>query len=180
MPVPRINDYQLYWQEVVTPDYQDFLRHDDSLRDAFHCAISLFHMHDWLYQANAASINQTFTYLDSNRNVQSVHNAQTFANAVADLCTDFELIRGIANSAKHLELTPRPNAPPPRNPAAPTHAANSYFSVSYVFQILGYPIHTAGRVMLQGPGGQDRPVADVAGAVYQFWPRLCQAHGWPL
>ena len=39
-PVPRIDDYKVYWREVVTPDYYDFLRQDDNLRGAFHCAIS--------------------------------------------------------------------------------------------------------------------------------------------
>jgi hypothetical protein len=180
MTSPRIDNYQIYWQDVVAPDYQDFLRRDDDLRSAFHCAISLFHMHDWLYRANPAQINQTFTYRDRNGNSQLVHDPRTFANAVADLCADFELIRGIANSVKHLELTPRPNAPAPRNPATPTHAANTYFSIASVHRFLGFTLRTAGQVMLQGPGGQDRPVTDVARTVYQFWPGLCQANGWAL
>jgi hypothetical protein len=174
-PVPRIDDYRVYWQEVVTPDYHDFLRQDDNLRGAFHCAISLFHMADWLYHGNSAIIDQKFTYHDRVGQTQPVRDEKTFANAIADLCSDFELIRGIANSAKHLEL--RASAAPPRHPGAPTHAANSYFSIASISLFFG---RQYGRVMLQGPAGQDRPVADLANSVYQFWQRLCQANGWPL
>jgi hypothetical protein len=42
--VTRIDDYQSYWRNIATPDYNHFLRNDDDLRSAFHCAISLFHI----------------------------------------------------------------------------------------------------------------------------------------
>ena len=174
-PVHRIDDYKVYWRELVTPDYHDFLRQDDNLSSAFHCAISLFHMADWLYHGNSANIDQKFTYRDRNGRAQPVRDERTFANAVADLCPDFELIRGIANSAKHLEL--RANATSLRHPGAPTHAANAYFSVASISLFFG---RQRGRVMLQGPAGQDRAVANLAMSVYQFWQALCQVNGWPL
>jgi hypothetical protein len=50
----KIDDYRKYWKEIVTPDYDDFFADLDNLRKAFHCAISLFHMADWLYCDNKA------------------------------------------------------------------------------------------------------------------------------
>jgi hypothetical protein len=161
--VTRIDDYQSYWRNIATPDYNHFLRNDDDLRSAFHCAISLFHMHDWVYRAHRTQIEATFTYLDQHKRPQIVRDASNFANSISDAYSDFELIRGVANSAKHLELSPRrtKRSPPPRNPAAPTHAANSYFSLSTV-TIFGYQLWETGEIMLQMPSGLDRPLSGIA------------------
>jgi hypothetical protein len=62
----KIDDYKKYWNEIVTPDYNDFLAELDNLRKAFHCANSLFHMADWLYWGNKDYIEVNFTWIDSN------------------------------------------------------------------------------------------------------------------
>src|SRR5205823_9417063 len=73
-------------------------------------------------------------------------DGKTFANALGELHPDFDLIRGIANSAKHLVLTnPRPH------PAAPSHAANTRVQ-STGFGQGGYGMRPYGgtpRVMLK-------------------------------
>ena len=93
-------------------------QHD--LRLAFHCAVSLFHMSDWVYEAEKATVDASFTFIDKNGVTQPVRNSKQFANALRDLEPDFELIRQIANSAKHLKLS---RSSP--HPGAPTHAANT-------------------------------------------------------
>jgi hypothetical protein len=178
----RISDYQTYWNDILRPDYHDFLRNDGDLRSAFHCAVSLFHMHDWIYRSYRPEINSTVTFLDQHGNAQPVSDASTFANSISDTYPHFELVRGVANSVKHLELTPRRTrgAPtPPRNPAAPTHASNTYFSSSNLV-VFGYTIWKSGEILLQMPGGADRPLSDIAESVYLMWPTFCLSKGWPL
>jgi hypothetical protein len=102
------------------PDCNDFSAAIDDLRPAFHCAISLFHLSDWVYVVHRTYINANFTYRDKNGFVQPVTDEKTFANALGQLHRDFDLIHGIANSAKHLALkSPRPH------PAAASNAANT-------------------------------------------------------
>jgi hypothetical protein len=173
----RIDNYRHYWSEIVTLDYLDFIKHDDDLRRAFHCATTLFHMHEWLYAAEEVTIRSRFRFNDKEGKSQPVGDAKAFANSIADTYPDFELIRGIANSAKHFELKPRRNATPPRHPAMPSHAANTYFSLST--SALG-PFFRTGEIMLQMPGGVDRSVVDLAISVWKFWPLFCSNNGWPL
>jgi len=116
--VASITDCRSFWREIVVPDYNDFTANIDDLRRAFHCAISLFHLSDWVYVAHKAHIDANFTFRE--RHGVARPDERTFANALGDLHPDFDLIRGIANSAKHLVLT---NRRP--HPAAPSHAANT-------------------------------------------------------
>jgi hypothetical protein len=102
--IARVQDYQVFWRQIVEPDYKDFMAKIDDLRRAFHCAITLFHMSDWIYVSQKTYINANFTFKDKNGISRPVTCEKKFANAVGDLHPDFDLIRGIANSAKHLVL----------------------------------------------------------------------------
>src|SRR5690349_21088839 len=109
-----------YWSEMVEPDYRDCLAKPDDLRAAFHAAISLFHMHDWVWRTHEASVRGSFTFTDRVGVTASVHDAASFANALEQQCPDFGRVRGIANAAKHLEIQ---DVRPVAN--APSHAANT-------------------------------------------------------
>lgn len=173
----KVDDYKKFWSKVVLPDFTDFQSEPDNIRRAFHLANSLFHMADWLYWPNKAYIDATFTYRDKNGAAQRVQDEKTFANAVRDFHPDFELIRGIANSAKHLQLNNRG-----RHPASPSHAANT------VVQATGYgeggfgsgPYSGTERVMLEGPNNQDLEFSDLAESVKTMWETLCRIHNFPL
>jgi hypothetical protein len=175
--VASVTDCRSFWREIVVPDYNDFGAAIDDLRRAFHCAISLFHLSDWVYVAHKAYINANFTYRDKNGVVQPVTDEKTFANALGQLHPDFDLVHGIANSAKHLALkNPRPH------PAAPSNAANTRVQ-STGFGEGGYgagPYGGAPRVMLEGPGGQDREFSDLATSMLDMWRGLSQQHNWHL
>jgi hypothetical protein len=175
--VASVTDCRPFWREIVMPDYNDFAAKVDDLRRAFHCAISLFHLSDWVYVAHKAYIDANFTFRDKNGVVRPVTDEKTFANALGDLHPDFDLIRGIANSAKHLVLT---NRRP--HPAAPSHAANTRVQ-NTGFGQGGYgrgPYGGTPRVMLEGPGGQDREFSDLATSTFDMWKRLSQQHNWQL
>jgi hypothetical protein len=52
--VASVSDCRSFWREIVGADYNDSVAHIDDLRRAFHCAISLFHLSDWVYVAHKA------------------------------------------------------------------------------------------------------------------------------
>jgi hypothetical protein len=41
-----------FWYGIVVPDYQDALAEPSNLRRAWHCAISLVHMADWVFHTH--------------------------------------------------------------------------------------------------------------------------------
>jgi hypothetical protein len=175
--IAGVTDCRSFWREIVVPDYNDFNAAIDNIRRAFHCAISLFHLCDWVYHVHRPYIDANFSYRDRNGVVRPVTDEKTFANALGDLHPDFDLIRGIANSAKHLVLT---NRRP--HPASPSHAANTRVQ-STGFGEGGYGMGPYGgtpRVMLEGPGGQDREFTDLAKSTFEMWQRLSQQHNWQL
>lgn len=55
--VDRIDDYKKFWNDILLPDHQDFMQEVDNVRKAFHLAISLFQMADWLYCGHSVFIN---------------------------------------------------------------------------------------------------------------------------
>jgi hypothetical protein len=175
--VASITDCRSFWRDIVVPDYNDFAAEIDDLRRAFHCAISLFHLSDWVYVAYKTYINANVTFHDKNGIARPVTDEKTFANALGELHPDFDLIRGIANSAKHLVLTnPRPH------PAAPNHVAKTRVQ-STGFGEGGYgmgPYGGAPRVMVEGPGGRDREFSNLATSTSEMWKRLSHQHNWQL
>lgn len=164
---------------MVYPDLIDFRDSIDDLRRAFHLSISLFHMGDWVYWNNEPYIKSNFTFQDKNGASQNVNDEKTFANALRDINPNFELIRGIANSAKHLQIK---NPTKVHHTHAPSHAANT------VVQSTGYgqgdygqgPYGGTPRVMLEGPSGSDMEFLCLAETVYQMWIDLAQEHCWEL
>ena len=118
--IANVTDCRSFWREIVVPDYNDFNAAIDNIRRAFHCAISLFHLCDRVYHAHKPYIGANFVYRDRKMAVSGLHRRKTFANALGDLHPDFDLIRGSANSAKHLVLTK--SGP---HPGSPSHAANT-------------------------------------------------------
>ena len=172
----RIDHYTTFWSDMVVPDFKEFMQEQHDLRRAFHSALSLFHMSDWVYGAEKAT-SAHFSFIDKNGRPQPVRDSKQFANALADLEPDFELIRQIANSAKHLKLSHSS-----RHPWAPTHAANTH-SGGTGFGEGGYGVDPYGgspRVMLAGPLGADREFSSIAETVQKMWLSQAKAHGWSL
>jgi hypothetical protein len=174
-----IADPQDYWDEIVIEDYNAFMSEQDSFRHAFHCAVSLFHMHDWVYVTHKGAIDVMFQFTDRKHNVtKPVQDEVQFANALGDMHPDFELIRQVATTAKHLART-KSQSP---HPSAPTHAANTgvqniggYFSPSYFSpRYFGSYFGNRRRVMIE----PNIDFADKATSVFQMWVSLKQKHSW--
>ena len=172
----KIDDCKKYWNELVEPDYQEFQANQGDVRKAFHCAISLFHMADWVYKEKGLnywkSVGLHFT--DRTGAAIAVHDHKSFANALATIDPNFELVRNIANSAKHFSLSK-----PGSHPSSPSHAANTYSSPAVFSPSVFSPavFDTTAKVMLEGPGGRDLLFLNLAKSVHETFEKFCANHG---
>jgi hypothetical protein len=156
--VGSVTDCRSFWREIVVPDYNDFGAAIDDLQHAFDCATSLFHPSDWLCVEHKAHIDANFTYRDKNGAVQRVTDEKTFANALGQLHPDFDLIHGIANSAKHLALKILDHILAHRA----TPRTRAYKAPAMEKRLWCWPYGGAPRVMLEDPGRQEREFSDLA------------------
>lgn len=152
------------------------------LRAAFHAAIGLFHVHDWVWATHSDAIRALFTYKDRNDREHAVSSAETFANALEQQYPDFGRIRSIANAVKHLELRdvrPVDNAARHATDTAvhvPGAGLGGYNVGNYGYGTSGLSYAGYPRVMLTG--SSDMEFFKVAEAVRQMWIDLRGMHAW--
>jgi hypothetical protein len=176
--VPSVDIYSEFRTEIVEADFREFMAAKGSLRKAWHCAGSLFHLHDWVYAAHKAAIDAKYTYVDDHGQTKPVSKSEHFANALGQAHNDFQLVRGIANASKHFALR-TPPAGRQNPPGMPSHAANTYV-VGVGFQPRGFQknaFQMQGNVMLQAQPN-DIAFADIAQSVLGMWDRLFAAEAW--
>jgi len=171
----KIDTYVLYKSDILEPDLNDFLNDRRDLRKAWHSAISLFHLSDWIFTTNKDKIVGNYTYRQDSGLVKAVSKTEHFANYIGQRFPDFQIIRGVAHSSKHLRL----RAPPVgrNNPSGmPSDAANSFvpdgsFSTGFsgAFDI--------GEVMIEA---DPTPIAfaALAKSVLKMWNDIIPAEGW--
>jgi len=152
-----------FWQKIVVPDCNDYSAKPSDLRLALHTAISLFHLHDWVFVSHESQVRNQFNFRDKNNSVQPVSDAKTFANSLEQAHGDFGLIRSVANAAKHLGLSDRRPVLGAANNAANTYSTSTGGG--------------AARVVLEGPNG-DLEFMDIAQSVFKMWEKLDHLHGW--
>jgi hypothetical protein len=175
--VERIDTYTEFKRSIVEPDFRDFMADRGDLRKAWHCAGSLFHLHDWVYAAHKASIDAKYKFVDDNGQTQRVSCASHFANSLGQKYPNFQLMRGIANASKHFVLHPVP-AGRVNPPGMPSHAANVYVS-GIAFQRDAFQTHAfqTGDVKLQTDTG-DVEFAVLAQSVLDMWNQVFNDEGW--
>ena len=94
----KIDTFLLFKSEVVEKDLCDFLADKKDLRKAFHIAVSLFHLADWVYVAKQSDIRKRYTLKDEKKQKE-----KAFYDALGEEHPEFQSIRDIANAVKHLE-----------------------------------------------------------------------------
>lgn len=171
--MPNVTNYTEFRRFVVEPDLQDFMTNRDDVRKAWHCAGSLFHLADWVYGAHKTGIDTRFSFVNDQGVTRQVSRIEEFATALGQAYADFQLIRGIANSAKHFVLRPVPSGRV-NPPGMPTHAANTYVSDG-AFSTAFSNAFPVAEVRLQGP---DIAFAGLAQSVSDMWDRLFTSEGW--
>ena len=127
MWMQSITTYTEFKQAVVEPDFRDFMSDQSNLRKAWHSAGSLFHLADWVYVAHKPTINSKYKFVDDIGRTKFVSSSIEFANSLGQIHPEFQLIRGIANAAKHCELK---SVPPGRKnlPGMARLASDTYVS----------------------------------------------------
>ena len=152
-----------FWDQVVRLDYQDFARAMTDLRCATHAALSLFHLHDWLYVQFESDKSRMF---DCSSKERLVEHLLSYEHA------DFGLIKDVANAHKHFKL----------DRGQPKIARASQVSVRGTGWGEGRfgegPWGGTPTVVVDLGNGQIRHFSAVARNVYEMWGRLFQAHGW--
>ena len=161
-----------FWKGMVLPDSGEYQADPGDLRKALHLAISLFHMHDWVFNFHEQVIMQSFTFVDRSGNTDVVDKSSKFANYLGVNYPDFELIRGIANAAKHLQLT---SWSP--NPDTPTHSAN-LTSQSLGGSSYGIGPYGGGPQIMLKTDNADQHFSQIAKNVETMWTSLNSTHCW--
>jgi hypothetical protein len=168
----KIDTYNDFKISVVEADFREFMADKTSLRKAWQCAGSLFHLHEWVYKAHKTSIDANYTFVDDLGVVQQVSRPEYFANSLGQAYPNFQLIRGIANASKHFALR---TVPPGRQdpPGMPSSAANTYV-IGVGFQPGAFQ---GGNVMLQA-NPDDIEFSGLAQSVLDMWNGFFRDRGW--
>jgi hypothetical protein len=173
----KIDTYLKFKALVVDVDFNDFIGDKGNLRKAWHCAGSLFHLHDWVYQTHKSTIDSKYKFVDDQGRSKPVSRVEHFANALGQTFKEFQLIRGIANSSKHFVLKPAPSGRV-NPPGMPSHAANTYV-VGMAFDPGSFQTDAfqTGDVKLQA-SPEDIEFAVLAKSVLDMWERLFTTESW--
>ena len=78
----RIDTYSEFKRSVVEPDFREFMANKADLRKAWHCAGSLFHLHDWVYAAHKASIDSKYKFVGDDGERKPIACAAHFATSL--------------------------------------------------------------------------------------------------
>ena len=102
MPI-KIDDHKKFWDEVVRPDYDEYMADVGNIRRAWHCATSLFHIADWVYHNNKTYIDANVTYTDKQGGTRRVRDERrSRMQSVAGA--------GVRVDPRHSELGEAPHA----------------------------------------------------------------------
>jgi hypothetical protein len=167
-----------FWNAVVVPDLMDSQEKPDDLRLAYHCAFSLFHLHDWVFCTYRDPVCSSFKFVQQDKKSKTVESARQFASALEQEYPNFALIRGIANAGKHLSL----NGPRPHPDITITNAAQ------IGTRALGWgeggfgvgPYGGSPQVITEAESGP-RQFSSISRSVYEMWQRLnAMQRWWPV
>ncbi|MBN9532650.1 MAG: hypothetical protein J0H10_04760 [Alphaproteobacteria bacterium] len=154
----KITNAREYFDEIAFPDFGEANANPASLRYAFHCASSLYHLHEFVFAEHKSALN--------------FKKARDFDRELCEKSGDFKLIRDIANTAKHMELD--------RDPQRITHIANTAVqSTSYGEGNYGAgPWGGGQRVRIHvGPNSYEE-FSHVATKVMSMWQSMFAENGW--
>ncbi len=155
----KITTAKEYLEDIVEEDFADLMRNPASLRIAFHSAFSLYHLHEFVFADHGAEL--------------SFGTARAFDKALCAQSPNFQLIRDIANTAKHMSLT--------RDPQKIAHISNVGVEVTGMFGEAPFGTVPFGgsslvRVFVPSAGRQDFQM--IASSVLRMWRDLFSKNGW--
>ena len=61
MPDPtKISTARQFWDQVVQPDHAEFRADTADRRKAMHCALTLYHLYEWVFEEHKADSEKVF------------------------------------------------------------------------------------------------------------------------
>lgn len=161
----HISSAQDFWEIVVKRDYEEFRGAATDLRKAFHVAISLHHVCDWVLadycQRDPEKIFGKNRLVDLQKHI------------IENECRDYWLIRDIGNASKHFRLT-RPADPPV---AVHSSSATTVQASGFGMGPFGAGTWGGRRIIVDTDSGP-RLFSEIAEKVYEMWDRLFREKGW--
>ena len=156
-----------FWVTHAYPDYQDYMADQGDERKAMHSALSAFHMADYVW---------TYHHPRSPGKVFDTKNAGDYGGHLAThCCSDFALLRDIAEAHKHMKLT-RPNTPPRRVTSSTSVRIENIPGVPLGSFVLGSSVLGGDAMMIDLDDGSQRVFGEVLGNVFAMWERLIEQH----
>jgi hypothetical protein len=153
----RLASAKDFFNEVVEPNYNDFMRSRSTFRAAFNVSVSLFHMADWVFEHSKASAERALgTTFQARPELWRLVESQVRRAAY---------IRDVANASKHVRLTHQPSS-------GLTRIANTYItSVSFQSNAFQNNAFQTGELRIDD-NNQAIVFDDCAKDVYDFWKGL--------
>jgi len=81
-----INTARDYFENILVPNYEDFLKSQLDVKEALTCSIILWHQKDWVWSSEEARLQSKFGIKDIN----------DFHNFIFSKCPDLKIIQELA------------------------------------------------------------------------------------
>lgn len=143
-----LNSAKQFWSEVVLPDYDQFTK-SPTARDAVHVALSIWHLHDWVFHEQPSSTKK-----------------KDFQNELISACPELGWIRDYAEAAKHrgLDRTVEVNKVEPDSQVESIHPISLGEFGSFSLTIRG-----TSPVTMILDNGISHQFSDVLSRVIDYW-----------
>jgi hypothetical protein len=162
-----LNSVPEYWSQLVAPDVAELLR-SPSPRGVFQAALSVWHLHDWVWHDRNPGKNSRGTEFE------------IFRNGLIASCPQLAWLRDIADASKHRGLGRLPEV----KAAEPRHVGGGFL---YLTGRVLPPGKGALKFFLVLSGDRVEEMESVLRAAVEFWRSELPAHGlsdpfvqWPV
>lgn len=110
-----LNNARDFFDEVTKPCYDDFFNSPSTFKNAFAMAMSLFNIHEWIFEFDRHRVQRKYKV--------NFSTAGEFWKNVESIVPEAKFIRDLSNASKHVRLRLKPST-------SMTHIANTQISVT--------------------------------------------------
>jgi hypothetical protein len=160
MTVLKLNNPRDFFEEITKPFFHDFFSQNSTFKNAFGLAMSLFNIHEWVFEFDKAKIETKYN--------QTFSGPGSFWKKVESLVPEAKYIRDLSNASKHVRLTIRPST-------SMTHIANTSISISG-WGNAGFDATRYGSqpTVTMADGTLDVSLDECAKKVFSYWETLIE------
>jgi len=157
MTLIKLSTPKDFFDEVVEPNYNQFMSEPSSFRTAINVAISLFSMHEWIFELSKPKVEKLL-----GKTFVKKHNLwKHIEGQTSEAC----YIRDVANASKHVRLTINPST-------KMTHIANTSIQMVTVGYNSPNPKPARTPSVIMDEQGQAISFDDCAESMFKFWQKF--------